>query len=128
MASWLCVLKLTSQPISLQALGGEAMQLLWALAETNPRALSAFAGLNLELGCQGTPRDGGPWKSVLVSTASGNRSSQSSAQAEKVPPFTVQRAFHAKTMHSLTVTCGLICAVPHVHCQKAQAYGSNMTE
>ena len=42
------------------------MQLLWALADHNPRALAAFEGCNLELGHQGG-REGSPWESVLVS-------------------------------------------------------------
>ena len=50
----------------LQALGGEAMQLLWALADHCPAALSALEAHNLELG-QPACLAGSPWGSVLVS-------------------------------------------------------------
>ena len=49
----------------LQALGGEAMQLLWALADHSPEALTALEAHNLELG-QPACLAGSPWESMLV--------------------------------------------------------------
>ena len=53
----------------LQALGSEAMQLLWALADNSPAAVTALEGCNLELG-QRADLEGGPWESVLVGCGS----------------------------------------------------------
>lgn len=49
-----------------QALAGEAMQLLWALAEVNPRVLTAFEGANMELRGLEPQHGNTPWESVLV--------------------------------------------------------------
>lgn len=48
-----------------EALAGEAMQLLWALAEVNPRVLTAFEGANMELRGLEPQHGNTPWESVL---------------------------------------------------------------
>ncbi len=53
----------------LQALGSEAMQLLWTLADHNPAAVTSLEGCNLELG-ERADLEGSPWRSVLVSCGS----------------------------------------------------------
>lgn len=53
----------------LQGLCGEAMQLLCALADHSPGALTGLEGHNLELGHQAC-HEGSPWESVLVSRCS----------------------------------------------------------
>ena len=53
----------------LQALCGEAMQLLWALADHSPRALTGLEGQMLEQGHQAC-YEGSPWETVLVSHCS----------------------------------------------------------
>ena len=42
------------------------MQLLWALADHSPAAVTALEGCNLELGHRAV-LNGSPWESVLVS-------------------------------------------------------------